>query len=143
MGSYVDFGTLLPKLDLSADNSSKKLSINADGDAVIKAEQSSQKISDIGSWTDAFFVYCSIFLATHPHRTQELLKYGRDVRLAAKKYAGLGWRDYDQMFKMRLALDPSHISFATIDYELWLTCMGPSLSALANVGRPVSSKCNT
>jgi len=74
-------------------------------------------------------------LAAHPHRTQELLKYAKDIRLGAKKYEGHGWIEYDQQFRLRLDGDPTTISFANIDCELWILCMS-SPTKPSNEGQP-------
>jgi hypothetical protein len=71
-------------------------------------------------------VYASIYLAAHPHRIQELLKYMNTIRTAAMRHAGMGWKANDQQFRLRLAADPTGIRFDRIDYELWLLFVGPS-----------------
>ena len=76
-----------------------------------------------------------MFLAAHPHRPHELIKYDRDNRLRAKRYEGHGWIEYDQQFRLRLARDPTTISFANIDCELWIFCMS-SPTKPSNEGQP-------
>jgi hypothetical protein len=38
----------------------------------------------------------------------------------------MGWKAYDQQFRLRLAADPTGNCFDRIDYELWLLFVGPS-----------------
>jgi len=120
-GSYVDFASLLDTTP--ADCNEMLLTLGPRGELVQRPKFPKKKIICISQWTDAFLVYSSVFLAAHPHRTQELLKYAKDIRLGAKKYVGQGWIEYDQQFRLRLARDPTTISFATIDCELWILCM--------------------
>ena len=49
------------------------------------------------------------------------------IRNAARMHAGLGWKAYDQQFRLRLAFDPTGTRFDKIDYELWLLYVGPSM----------------
>ena len=40
---------------------------------------------------------------------------------------------YDQQFTLRLVADPIGISFANIDYELWLIYIGGPVAGSANL----------
>ncbi|CAG2255924.1 SLC35A1_2_3 [Mytilus edulis] len=57
----------------------------------------------------------------------ELLKYMQTVRLGAKRYAGLGWKLYDEQFRLRRSQEPAG-SWSVIDTELWLLYIQPVLS---------------
>ena len=97
--------------------------------------QKQKQILTIEEWSDAFLVYTSIYLAAHPDKTQHVLKYFTTIRTAAKRHAGLGWTSYDIQFRLRMANDSTHVSFGSIDSELWLLCMGPaSLFPVGAVG---------
>ena len=102
------------------------LNISSSGQLILKPVQPAKSINTISDWSDAFLVYASIFLAAHPHRIQELLKYMNTIRTAARRHAGMGWKAYDQQFRLRFAADPTGIRFDRIDYELWLLFVGPS-----------------
>ena len=82
-GSYVDFASLLDTTP--ADCNEMLLTLGPRGELVQRPKFPKKKIICISQWTDAFLVYSSVFLAAHPHRTQELLKYAKDIRLGAKK----------------------------------------------------------
>ena len=120
-GRFIDLGTLLNFSESQQDN--RMIGLDPNGGLVLKGQHSGPKISDIGSWTDAMLVFSSIYLSANPDKAQELLKYISNVRLGAKQYGGLGWRSYDQQFRLRLAADPVSRSFDKIDYELWLLYM--------------------
>ncbi|CAC5389834.1 unnamed protein product [Mytilus coruscus] len=65
-------------------------------------------------------------LYAHVCRLQELLKYVSVVRLGAKRNLNiLGWKLYDEQFRLRKALDPAS-SWAIVDPELWLLNMADS-----------------
>ena len=123
LGQYVDLAQLLdvqPGLGPEA----RRFELSPTGELVARAMPPSRSISTIEKWSDAFLVYMSIFLTGHPHRTQELLKYMNVIRKAASRHQGLGWRTYDQQFRLRLAADPVGVSFASLDNELWLLYVG-------------------
>ena len=70
-----------------------------------------------------FSDFASIYLACHPTKARQLLKYASIIRSAAFRHAGFGWRDYDVQFRLRQARVPNR-SWASIDAELWLTLLG-------------------
>ena len=59
----------------------------------------------------------SIYLEKYRTRAQELLKYMRDIRLAASR--SNGWFKYDEQFRLRMSAD-IHASSASINTEFWL-----------------------
>ena len=63
-------------------------------------------------------MFSSVFLSAHPEKTQELLKYMHIVRMAAARFGGRGWLEYDRQFRMRQQSHPSR-SWSVIDGELW------------------------
>ena len=44
------------------------------------------------------------------------------VRLGASRCANLGWKMYDEQFRLRKTQDPA-CSWSLVDYELWLIYM--------------------
>lgn len=131
-GQYIDLAQLLA-VQPGSQEASKRIEINGSGELVIKQTQTARAIASIEIWTDAFLIYMAIFLAGHPHRLQEMLKYMDTVRTVASRHQGFGWKAYDQQFRLRLAADPAGISFATIDTELWLLYVGSQPRQVAPV----------
>ncbi len=91
---------------------------NEAGNIVLRGPGPRRKIESIETWTDAFLVFTHIFAKTHPSRQNELLTYMRSIRRAAK-YGGIGYKLYDEKFRLAQADNPAR-SWATIDSELWL-----------------------
>ena len=89
------------------------------------------QITSILAWTDAFLVFASVFLNAHPARLQELLKYMHVVRMAAARFPGRGWLEYDRQFRMRQQSHPSR-SWSIIDGELWALLVTAPGSPYAN-----------
>lgn len=118
-GDYIDLGQLLQRRP--GPDKSKCLTIE-DGQLVVQQKPSSVKITDINQWTDAFLIFSSIFSAAHPESTSGLFKYLHTVRLGAKRTAGLGWKFYDEQYRLRKATNPAS-SWGVVDQELWLLYM--------------------
>lgn len=71
----------------------------------------------IEKWSSAFIIFTSIMLEKYRTRAQELLKYMRDIRLAASRSSG--WFRYEEQFRLRKQADPQS-SWGIINSELWL-----------------------
>ena len=118
-GEYVDFSALIDRGGVVHDvTEGRALSLNSAGQVIMKEVKSAQKINSVHTWTSAFLVFSAIYLRSHPGRTQEILKYGHTIRTAASRFGGLGWREYDIQFRMRMQVHPDR-SWATMDSELW------------------------
>lgn len=120
---FIDLGILL---ETNQELLTTQTLTLVDGAFVLKSKGSKKKIETIEAWTDAFIIYMAIFTQRHD-RGQELLKYMSVVRLAAKSFRGIGWKSYDEQFRLRQARQPER-SWAVVDGELWLTCLTTSMS---------------
>ena len=86
-------------------------------DGRIAVEETPRKSSlDIETWTSAFLIFMSISLEKCPNQAQDLLKYMKDIRFAAKN--SNGWALYDEQFRLRRAGRPG-ISWGLISSEMW------------------------
>ena len=139
-GEYIDLGLLLE--NWSNDQERKEgfaITLDDAGRAILKQAKTPRRITSISAWTSAFLSFSSIYLAFHPQRTQDLLKYMHTIRSAAIRFASSGWRQYDINFRMRMQRNPQK-SWASIDGELWyLYVVAPPaqrLSAAASYARP-------
>ena len=59
------------------------------------------KIDSIDNWTEAFLILASIYLESHPNKTQQILKYMHDIRLDAK--TPKGWVVYDELYRLKMS----------------------------------------
>ena len=78
-----------------------------------------KKIVDLNTWLDAILIYTSMYIKAHPNSANGLLKYIYNVTLGAARCAGLSWINYDQLFRLKRARNPS-LSWGNIDMVLWL-----------------------
>ena len=116
---FIDLDVLLERNFMGAPtDSSFTVGLDKSGQLLLREGKKKPQITSISCWTDAFLVLSSIFVAAHPERALEMFKYMNTIRLAATRFGGWGWREYDRQFRMRQHLRP-HRSWATIDGELW------------------------
>ena len=123
-GKFVDLSLLLKsarELEIEMETSGELVFKN--GRMTVQKTTSSSPLYDISSWTSAFLVYMSIVLEKQPNKSQELLKYMRDIRLASNRSQFPScWVKYDEQYRLKKANNPSS-SWGVIDSELWLICM--------------------
>jgi hypothetical protein len=103
--------------------------VNNDKQVLSTKEKTKQTIHTIEKWTDVFIVYISIYTSAHPEKYQALLKYMHIVRLGASRINGLGWKTYDEQFRLKMGIDPVK-SWEIVDQELWLLYMGNTRNSL-------------
>ena len=114
---FIELDQLLERHFHSSPNS-LTLSLDSSGQLLLKDAKKKPQITSILGWTDAFLVLSSIFIGAHPGRAQELLKYMHVIRMAAARFAGRGWMEYDRQFRLRQQFHPNR-SWAIINGELW------------------------
>ena len=96
-GEYVDLASLLT---INQHHNSKQKLIFQQGKLILQ-DQNYKKIFSIDTWTTAFIIFTSIYCSAHPEKIQDLLKYMSMVRLGVSRCANLGWKMYDEQFRLR------------------------------------------
>jgi hypothetical protein len=124
MGQYIDLALLLQNSNLIEASNQQNNSI-VQGQLVIQLKQQSN-ITNIELWTDAFFIFLSIYCSAHVQKIQGLLKYLNTVRLGPKRCGthNVGWKLYDEQFRLRMTENPN-AKWADVDVELWLLYINP------------------
>jgi hypothetical protein len=116
-GDYVDLASLLTN---NQHHDSKQTLILQQGELILQPDQNYKKI--FSTDTAAFIIVTSIYCSAHPEKFQDFLKYMSMVQLGASRCANLGWKMYDEQFRLRKAQDPTS-SWSLVDHELWLIYM--------------------
>ena len=146
-GNYVDMASLYVdnavKI-LSASNNGAEVALVVEQGRVVLRPSSarvSRKLDSIEKWTSAFHVFIAVFAIRHPGRVVELLRYAETIRTAALQFPGLGWRSYDEQFRLRMEVNPAR-SWAAMDMELWVTvaAVGSVAPAVAATSVPSRSQ---
>ncbi|XP_033743150.1 uncharacterized protein LOC117329342 [Pecten maximus] len=139
-GEYIDLSILLPK-NVNQPEASHKVAI-VEGELVIQPKTVKIKINDINSWTDAFIIYMSIYIDAHPEQMQSMLKYMQSVRLGASRSSNMGWKQYDEQYRLRKSRLPL-ASWGLIDPELWFIYMQSSSPAVSLMNNATTSSQST
>ena len=121
-GDYVNLALMLKgAVELSEITSSTSLRISNEGNIETTPKECKDKLTSIEKWTNAFILYCSIYLSNHADKVYEMLHYMFNIRECAFRQGGLGWATYDEQFRLRQAIHPT--SWAKINNELWWRCI--------------------
>ena len=64
-----------------------------------------REIASVSTWAYCFLAY--VALQTDDHQVRDRLAYARLMIREAQKHRGVGWLDYDKVFRQQAALDPS------------------------------------
>ncbi|VDI60981.1 Hypothetical predicted protein [Mytilus galloprovincialis] len=118
-GEYVDLALLLRNSVIDHDKQNVTFE---QGQLVINPVSPKTKITNIETWSDAFLFFMSIYCSVHPHKFQELVKYMSSVRKGAKRHGGIGWKYYDEQYRLKKAREPSG-SWGKLDSEYWMWYM--------------------
>lgn len=128
---YINLALLLKgNAELSDIFSGGLLHVSDDGKIQAKPRQSKETVASIEQWTDAFLIFCSIYVVRYPDKVQELYKYMSVIRDSANKFPSKAWRLYDEQFRTRQAI--RIMNWGQINADLWLRIMSSS----SNSGLP-------
>lgn len=144
-GEYVDLSIFLEKPQ-DPDRVEKRLAM-IEGNLVALPKNAKSNILNIDKWTDAFLAFTAVYLTAHPAEAQGLLKYMHTVRLGASRYPGLGFKSYDEQFRLKKSKNLA-LPWGSIDAELWLIYMSsqhagfsPNVNVGASIGTGRTMKC--
>ena len=139
-GSYIDLALLYnePANTVLNRSDQNNLTLVMDGERLVlkKTALSRKKLDSFDLWQSAFHVFMAIYAMKHLSKIPELLKYTEIIRKASIQFGGMGWKVYDEQFRMKQATTPTR-NWGNIDMELWLTVVAGSncMSALNQATR--------
>lgn len=108
------------------------------GQLVLQPKSNQNKITSIQSWTDAFLIFASIYLAKYPNDAQGILKYRQTIRLGANPSPSSNWIEYDRQFRLKMSKYTS-THWGSVDAELWLLYMSSQVPMTTQT--PSTLKC--
>ena len=86
--------------------------------SLVPKDQSRPKISNFNSWMVSWSNFMRAYVHFHSHRVHELIKYQSIMCDFAGQFSFSAWINYDRMFRLRLAQDPS-LSWARVDDDIY------------------------
>ena len=135
---YVDLNLLLPSslYDTTANNSySLQVTPGSEGAeslSLTQARRTTQKITNLVSWLDAWNIFIRAMVHFHPVLAQELLAYQESFCTFNHSYPFQACYKYDIAFRMNIARN-KHLSWARLDeyaFNKFLRCPQPVQHAI-------------
>jgi hypothetical protein len=131
MGSqFIDLGLLLKSTKEINDYLGGHREVQFHEGKFCVYQQKTPTFLTIDKWITAFVIYISVMLEKYRTHSQELLKYLKDIRLAAAR-SPTCWYRYDEQFRLRMADDP-HACWGQINQEYWLLYVNSNSNSTAN-----------
>jgi hypothetical protein len=116
-GKFIDLSLLLKSAQEIDGHLESQGSIELRNGVMCLVKSKNSSYLTIDKWTSAFVIFMSVVLEKYRTRRLELLKYLRDIRMAASR--SQGWFPYDKQFRLRKQANPQ-LSWGVINSELWL-----------------------
>ena len=117
-GEYVDFGRLIPRDRVIAEEDGRMEMIVKDGRTFWSPVTSVTNIGSFAKWEQAFRVFSNIYCKANSHRSAELIEYNHIIHTIAMAYSWDNVYTYDKEFRMHMGRNP-HRSWAMILQQAW------------------------
>ena len=117
-GEYIDFGKLLPRDKVLADDESKLELVIHNGKTFWVPTSETIAISHFSKWEQAFRIYANVYTKRFPHRSSKLIQYNHIIHTIAGMYVWENVYSYDKEFRMHLSKHPNR-SWSVILQQAW------------------------
>ena len=117
-GKYVDFGKLLPKDRILAEEDDCLELVIKQGRTFWSPVSESVTINGYNRWEQAFRIYSDIFTRNNPQRSSELLQYHHIIHSISTSYTWENVYSYDKEFRIHISKHPKR-SWAVILQQAW------------------------
>ena len=121
-GDYVDFGKLLPKDRILAEESERLELVMKQGRTFWSPVSDTVAINGYNKWEQVFRIYSDIYTRHHPDRSSELIQYNHIIHSTSATYIWENVYSYDREFRIHLSKHPEH-SWAVILQQAWSMCL--------------------
>ena len=102
-GEYVNFGKLLPKDKVVAEEECKFEMVIKNRKTFWTPASSSTVINSFAKWEQAFRVYSNVYCKANPNRAAELIEYNNVIHTIAMAYTWDNVYTYDKEFRLHMA----------------------------------------
>ena len=117
-GEYVDFGKLLPRDRILAEEDGRLELVIRNGKTFWVPVSESVSINGFSRWEQAFRIYSNIYTHQYPHWSTELIQYNHIIHSIAGLYTWENVYSYDKEFRLHLAKHPER-SWSVILQQAW------------------------
>ena len=126
-GKYVDFGKLLPRDKILAEEENRLELVIKQGKTYWSPVADNLTISGYNCWEQVYCIYSDIYTRHHPHRSSELIQYNHIIHSISGTYTWDNVYGYDKEFKLHLSKHPER-SWSVILQQAWLMRLKDRLS---------------
>ena len=127
-GEYVDFGKLIPRDRVIAEDDGRMEMQVREGRTYWVPVSTATNISNFTKWEQAFRVFSNIYCKANAHRAAELIEYNHVIHTIAMTYTWENVYTYDKEFRLHMSRYP-HRSWAIILQQAWSLRLRDRISA--------------
>ena len=117
-GEYVDFGKLIPKDKVLAEEDNRMEMVMKNGRTFYVPVSDVANINSFAQWEQVFRVFANIYLTVHPQRSAELIEYNHIIHTISLSYAWENAYLYDKEFRIHMGNNPRR-SWSIILQQAW------------------------
>ena len=117
-GEYVDFGKLLPKDKILAEEDGRMELIFKNGKSYWTPVSQTVIINNFAKWEQAFRIFCDIYTHHHPDKSPELIQYNHVIHSISLSYTWENVYAYDKEFRIHLSKHPN-CNWGVILQQAW------------------------
>ena len=117
-GDYVDFGKLLPKDKVLAEEDGRMELIFKKGKSYWTPVTQTVIINNFAKWEQAFRIFCDIYTRHHPDKSPELIQYNHVIHSISLAYTWENVYAYDKEFRIHISKHPNR-NWGVILQQAW------------------------
>ena len=106
------------------------------GELEAKDKMVHEHVTNIDRWTGSFLKFVDVYIQRHADRALELVQYMFIIRDAARKFPCMGWRNYNEQFRVRRAI--SYQNWSKLNADLWLRLIAGRKKTSSSAGTNTS-----
>ena len=115
---YVDFGKLIPKDRVLAEEDKRLEMIIKGTRAYYVPVNENTQISNFYRWEQAFRVFSNVFTKFHPQRSSKLIEYNHTIHTISQSYVWENVYMYDKDFRIHISHNPQRY-WSVILQQAW------------------------
>ena len=115
---YVDFGKLIPRDKVLAEEDGRMEMVVRSGKMFWVPVNDSVNVNSFRRWEQAFRIYSNIYTKAFPHRSSELIQYNHIIHTISLSYTWDNVYTYDKEFRIHISKNPGR-SWAVILQQAW------------------------
>ena len=117
-GEYVDFGKLIPRDRILAEEDGRMEMVVRSGKMYWMPVNDAISINGFSRWEQAFRIFSNIYTKAYPQRSTELIQYNHIIHTVSMSYMWDNVYAYDKEFRIHMSRNPGR-SWSVILQQAW------------------------